>query len=51
MGVRPVPPMQPFLDLWDSLHGKKPGEAWADNPEVIAISFEVIQQNVDEVVT
>jgi hypothetical protein len=27
-----------FFDLWDSLHAK-PGTTWADNPEVVALSF------------
>lgn len=39
-----------FAKLWDSLHGQKPGEAWADNPVVIAFSFAVHKMNVDELV-
>lgn len=30
-----------YAELWDSLHGKKEGEAWADNPEVVALTFSV----------
>lgn len=41
-------PRPMFAALWDSLHGKKPGEAWADNPTAIALTFKVHQQNVDE---
>lgn len=25
--------------LWDSLHGDKPGEAWADDPQIVAVRF------------
>lgn len=53
-GLPPIPEgslaslhFEPFIDLWDSLHGKKPGEAWADNPTVIAIVFKVHEMNVD----
>jgi hypothetical protein len=28
-----------FDDLWDSINGKKPGRAWADNPSVWVVSF------------
>jgi len=28
-----------FSDLWDSINGKKPGRAWADNPWVWVIEF------------
>lgn len=28
-----------FEALWDSINGKRPGCAWADNPWVVAISF------------
>lgn len=41
-------PRYAFQDLWDGLHGHKPGESWVNNPEVIALTFEVISQNVDE---
>lgn len=33
-----------FARLWVSLHGKN---AWADNPEVVALSFQVIDANID----
>lgn len=38
-----------FMDLWDDLHDK-PGERWRDNPMVVALNFEVIRGNVDQVV-
>jgi hypothetical protein len=34
-----------FKNLWDHLHGDG---AWAANPEVIVLSFEVHQRNIDE---
>ncbi len=37
-----------FSDLWDSIYGKKPGRSWADNPWVVALTFDVVQQNIDE---
>lgn len=43
-------PKESFRDLWDSLHGKKTGEAWADNPEVYVLSFNVHRCNVGEFV-
>lgn len=46
---REVHPIHCFATLWDSLHGHKEGESWDDNPEVYAFTFEVIQQNIDEV--
>lgn len=42
-------PINAFAKLWDSLHGDKPGEAWADNPIVLAIRFEVVQANIERV--
>lgn len=35
---------EPFADLWVSLHGK---ESWDENPEVVAISFDVVKANID----
>ncbi|MED5545738.1 MAG: hypothetical protein VYD90_10855 [Pseudomonadota bacterium] len=35
-----------FRALWNSLH-TKPGETWADNPWVVAVSFDVHQGNID----
>jgi hypothetical protein len=35
-----------FRELWDSLHNK-PGERWADRPDVVALSFEVMHGDVD----
>lgn len=40
-------PVRAFARLWDSLHGKKSGEAWADNPDIIAVSFEVHKTNIE----
>lgn len=37
----------PFQTLWNSLHGDKPGEAWRDNPEIVALTFDVHVQNID----
>ena len=37
-----------FRNLWDSIY-TKPGQTWDDDPWVWAISFEVIEKNVDEV--
>lgn len=36
-----------FALLWDRLHGSKPGEAWADNPAVVALTFRVHRANID----
>lgn len=36
-----------FAALWDSLHGTKPGEAWGDNPQVVALTFTVHRSNID----
>lgn len=37
-------PLMAFPELWDRLHGKG---AWAKNPEVVAISYDVIMANID----
>lgn len=37
-----------FMDLWDTLHDK-PGERWADNPMIVALTFTVHRANVDQV--
>lgn len=39
-------PIEAYATLWDSLH-TKPGERWEDNPEVVAITFEVMRANID----
>lgn len=36
-----------FVDLWDDLHGKKPGESWADNPWIVRTGFTVHKGNLD----
>lgn len=33
-----------FSDLWTDLHGV---ESWRSNPEVVALSFNVVRQNID----
>ncbi|MBK8199189.1 MAG: hypothetical protein IPK75_12570 [Acidobacteria bacterium] len=37
-----------FMDLWDTLHDK-PGERWADDPQIVALTFKVHLANVDQV--
>ncbi len=37
-----------FMDLWDTLHDK-PGQRWADNPMIVALTFTVHRANVDQV--
>lgn len=37
-----------FSKLWDTLHDK-PGERWADNPMIVALTFKVHLANVDRV--
>jgi hypothetical protein len=32
-----------FKELWDSINGKKPGRAWADNPWVWVVEFKVAE--------
>lgn len=39
-------PVQAFEHLWSDIHGP---DSWAANPWVWALSFEVIQRNVDDV--
>jgi hypothetical protein len=38
--------LQGFEVLWNSLH-TKPGETWADEPEVVALTFTVERRNID----
>nr|GGH99927.1 hypothetical protein GCM10011355_27020 [Aquisalinus luteolus] len=40
-------PEEVFAHLWQSLHTKAP-KRWEDNPWIVAVTFEVIKQNVDE---
>lgn len=35
-----------YAELWDSLHNK-PDERWADNPEIVALTFRVHRCNID----
>lgn len=39
-------PQDAFAWLWDTLHDK-PGERWADNPAIVALTFRVHRCNVD----
>ena len=39
-------PRHGFRDLWNSLH--KPGKRWEDNPWVVALTFKVVQTNIDQ---
>ncbi|MFN3943907.1 MAG: hypothetical protein ACK4K7_03110 [Allosphingosinicella sp.] len=40
-------PTEEYCDLWNSLHG---ADSWADNPEVVAITFRVERANIDRLV-
>ena len=42
-------PRRLFEILWDSLHGANPGEAWADNPEIVAPVFSAECVNIDQI--
>jgi len=37
---------QTYERLWDALHDK-PGQRWADNPEIVALTFTVERRNID----
>lgn len=39
-------PADAFRELWDSLH-TKPDTTWADNPWVVAVTFDVHDGNID----
>ena len=39
-------PVTAYAWLWDSLHGE---DAWAANPEVVALTFRVIRENIDRI--
>ncbi len=50
-GITRVPgraPWRVFCTLWDSLHDR-PGERFFDSPQTVALTFEVIHGNVDEI--
>lgn len=40
-------PRSAYRDMWDRLHGT-PGERWADDPPVIALTFRISHENIDE---
>lgn len=39
-------PVDSYRSLWNQINGEN---AWDDNPWVVAVSFEVLKQNIDEV--
>lgn len=39
-------PSEWYAGLWNMLHGE-PGERWADNPWIVAVSFSVEHRNID----
>jgi hypothetical protein len=41
-------PRESYASLWASLHTKE-GQRWADNPQVVAIAFRVIKENIDRI--
>lgn len=41
-------PRASFRSLWESLHDK-PGERWADNPDLVALTFNVRVGNIDQI--
>ena len=45
-GWRSHVPDAAFAAYWQSLH-TKPGARWEDNPEVVALTFEVHKVNID----
>ena len=44
-GAHPGNPRECYCDLWNSLHG--PG-AWDANPWVVALTFDVVRQNIGQ---
>jgi len=42
-------PRRAFAALWDHLH-EKPGERWAENPEVAVVRFACMQRGVDAMI-
>ena len=45
-GAHPGNPRECYCDLWNSLHG--PG-AWDANPWVVALTFDVVPANIDQI--
>jgi len=37
-----------YSSLWDELH-REPGQRWADNPEIVALTFRVVRENIDRI--
>lgn len=46
--IRDAYPTSWFAHQWDSINGRKPGCAWADNPWIVALSFDTYHQNIDQ---
>lgn len=38
-----------FTALWNGLHGSRRGQSWADDPEVVATTFETHCCNIDQI--
>ena len=45
-GIRRIDFRKSFASYWDNIN-KKPGTRWIDDPEVIAIGFRTLKENVD----
>lgn len=45
-GRKIQPAQAAFARLWDTLHGRP--RQWKDNPEIVALTFDVTRVNVDE---
>jgi len=44
LGTSTIHAQDTFRDLWDSLHGKKPGGSWIANPRVRVLSFRLVKE-------
>lgn len=42
-------PLDAYAQLWDELH-KRQGCAWHENPDVVALTFQMIRANIDDVI-
>ena len=43
LGTSTIHAQDTFRDLWDSINGKKPGGAWAENPRCRVLSFRLVE--------
>jgi hypothetical protein len=48
LGVFGSSPAFVFRALWNSLHTEE-GERWEDNPEIVALTFRVMRENIDRI--